>query len=170
MKKNTVSIAMIAALALTAVVAVMASSAEYAAPLPDQITGADFDEGLLAQAPQPGPQPQREPGADLRRRLNLTDEQARRVEQIMAAHRSRTQQLRINLQRARLDAREAFLQATPDRARLDTIARRIGELQGQLEQARFGMLLELKTVLNPEQWSRLGALDGPRGRFRRGGR
>jgi Spy/CpxP family protein refolding chaperone len=168
MKNRVALIALAASLVLTAVVAGAATSTENAAPPVTQVEGLDIDDNLLAQGAQPAQQPAREPQADLRRRLNLTDEQARRVEQVMAGFRSRTEQLRINLARARLDAREALLQATPDRARLDTIARRIGELEGQLTQARFGMLLELKTILTPEQWSRVGLLDGPRGRFRRG--
>ncbi|MCL6552639.1 MAG: Spy/CpxP family protein refolding chaperone [Firmicutes bacterium] len=106
---------------------------------------------VVAQAP-PGPR------ADLRRRLNLTEEQARRVEQILTAYRTRTARLRIDLARARLDAREALLDATPDRARLEGIARRIGDLQGQLARARFEMLVELKGVLTPEQWMRLQTL------------
>ena len=168
MKYRAAWIAIVAGLVLTAVVAGVASSTENTVPLIDQVDGLDADDSLLAQAPQPGRQPARQPGSDLRRRLNLTEDQARRVEQVMAGFRSRTQQLRIDLSRARLDAREAFLQATPDRARLDTIARRTGELQGQMTQARYGMLLELKSILSPEQWGRFGALDGPRGRFRRG--
>ena len=166
--KNYVALIMVGlGLALMVGIVGTASSSESGASSHDELAALEVDDSLLAQAAQPGTPPSREPRANLQRRLNLTDEQARRVEQIMAGFRSRTEQLRINLSRARLDAREAFLQATPDRARLDTIARRVGELQGQLTQARFGMLAELKTVLSPEQWSRLGALDGPRGRFRR---
>jgi Spy/CpxP family protein refolding chaperone len=95
------------------------------------------------------------PGDRLRRALNLSDEQARRVEQLLAAHRTTTARLRIDLSRARLDAREAMLAATPDRARLDAVARRMGELQGQLAAARFGLMVELRAVLTPEQWTRL---------------
>ncbi len=118
------------------------------------------------QVAQAAPGPARAPAPDLRRRLNLTEEQARRVEQIMATFRSQTERLRIDLARARLDAREAFLQATPDRARLETIARRMGDLQGQLTKARFDMMVELKSVLNAEQWNRLRFTGRPRGMLR----
>jgi zinc resistance-associated protein len=118
---------------------------------------------LLTQAAPGGPGGPGGPGWGLRRWLNLTDEQARRVEQILAAHRTRTERLRIDLGRARLDAREIMLQATPDRSRLEAIARRMGELQGQLIAARFNVLLELKTVLTPEQWTRLRAMPWRRG-------
>jgi Spy/CpxP family protein refolding chaperone len=104
---------------------------------------------LLAQAWDP---------ADLQRRLNLSDEQARRVRQILTAHQDRVARLRIALSRARLDAREAMLEATPDRTRLEGIARRIGELTGQLAAARFQTTLELRQVLTPEQWNRLRTL------------
>lgn len=124
---------------------------------------------LVAQAAPGGFGVPGAPGGGLRRWLNLTEEQARRVEQIMVAHRTRTERLRIDLGRARLDASEVMLQATPDRGRLDTIARRMGELQGQLIAARFTVALELKAVLTPEQWTRLRAVmarRGPMGRDR----
>ncbi len=95
---------------------------------------------------------------DLRQRLSLTDEQARRVEQIMAARRERTERTRIALGRARLDARELLLEATPDRRRAEQIARRIGELQGQLVLARLETAIELKQVLTPQQWQRLQSM------------
>ena len=130
------------------------------------------DSGLVAAAaPAPGDQPAQPP--DLRRRLNLTDEQARRVEQTMATYRGKVERLRIDLGRARLDAREAFLKTAPDRARLATIARRIGDIDAQLAQARFDMLADLRGILTPEQWSRMqmmrrgpGGFEAPGG-FRR---
>jgi Spy/CpxP family protein refolding chaperone len=109
---------------------------------------------VVAQAPAPSAPAGPRRGDGMQRVLNLTDEQARRVAQIMAAHRTRTERVRIDLSRARLDAREAMLEATPDRARLDAVARRIGELQGQLTRARFDLTLELRAVLNPEQMAR----------------
>lgn len=146
--------------AITVLVATgQVAGARAQAPATDADAPDDAD--LLAQAPGPAPA-----APDLRRRLNLTDEQARRVEQIMGTYRTQTERLRIDLARARLDAREVLLAATPDRARLETIARRIGDLQGRLTRARFEMLVELKAVLSPEQWSRLRLLEGPRGRFR----
>jgi len=130
--------------------------------------GPPTSDAVFAAAAPPAADPAAQP-PDLRRRLNLTDEQARRVEQIMITYRGRVERLRIDLARARLDAREALLQPTPDRARLATIARRIGDLDAQLAQARFDMLADLRGVLTPEQWSRWQTMRGlgPRGRFRR---
>lgn len=123
----------------------------------------DQTDQVVAQAAPGGPGAPGAPGGGLRRWLNLTDEQTRRVEQILVAHRTRTERLRIDLGRARLDAREVMLQATPDRGRLETIARRMGELQGQLIRAGFDVTLELKAVLTPDQWTRLRAVMGRRG-------
>lgn len=111
------------------------------------------------------------PGRDLRQRLDLTDDQARRVEQIMANQRERTARTRIALGRARLDARELMLDANPDRRRAEQIARRIGDLQGQLVLARLETQIELKQVLMPQQWQRFQSMrerrmDGRRPRFR----
>jgi Spy/CpxP family protein refolding chaperone len=38
---------------------------------------------------------------------------------------------------------------------VESIARRIGGLQDQLTQARIGLLLEIRTILTPEQVERL---------------
>ncbi|MDR7417691.1 MAG: periplasmic heavy metal sensor [Armatimonadota bacterium] len=126
----------------------------------------------LAQAAPPQSAAVPRPGATerLRRQLNLSDDQARRVEQVLAAYRTRTARLRIDLARARLDGREAMLEPTPDRARLHAVARRLGELWGQLAQARFDLMVELRSVLTPEQWTRFQMLTTQWGRMRDRGR
>lgn len=150
------SLLTVAALVITSGAAVNASSDEEDEILRGVWTETGIEaldaEAQAPAAPQPAPRPA--PGSRLRRWLELSDDQARRVEQILAGHRSRTERLRIDLARARLDAREAMLPAQPDRARLDTVARRIGELHGQLTRARFDLELELRTVLTPEQQAR----------------
>lgn len=116
------------------------------------IDAAESPVDVYAQAPAPPAAP---PGAPtLQRRLGLTDEQARQVQQLLRAHRDRTARLRLDLARARLDAREVMLSQTPDRARIEAVARRIGELQGQLVAARMTLQAELRQVLTPEQWDR----------------
>ena len=119
-RTSVVLIALVAALVIGATAVLFArtdASAQGAWPEPPTA-----DPGLVAAA-APADQPAQPP--DLRRRLNLTDEQAKRVEQIMATFRGRAEPLRIDLARARLDAREAFLQTTPDRAR--TAPRPLGD-------------------------------------------
>lgn len=132
---------------------------------PDQVW-AEAAEGadLIAQAPV-GPGVPRVQG--LRQRLNLTDAQARRVEQITAAHTEKTARLRIALARARLDARELLLETTPDRAKLDAVPRRIGDLYGQLVRARLDYMFELRGVLTAEQWGQLRAMMARRAAARR---
>ncbi|MDR7520292.1 MAG: Spy/CpxP family protein refolding chaperone [Armatimonadota bacterium] len=152
-----------AGLVLTVALAAAAVADEPAAVGLDDIEAS----ALTAQAPSPAQPALAPPWVRLRQRLNLTEDQARRVEQILLAHRARTAQLRIDLARARLDAREAMLATTPDRARLEAIARRIGDLQGQLVRARFDMLVDLRSVLTAEQWARLQMLMEGRGRFMR---
>lgn len=139
---------------LIALLVIGAAAAITRAQSPDDLDSAESPIGLYAQTPAPPAAP----GApNLQRRLGLTDEQARRVQQILSDHRERTARLRIDLARARLDAREVMLSPTPDRARIDAVARRIGELQGQLAAARMILEAELKQVLTPEQLARLRA-------------
>ncbi len=138
-------------------------------PLPATLLVVAVAAGVVAAQPAPPP-----PGAAglppflarVRTQLNLTDDQVNRLSQAYAAYRTRTERLRLDLARARLDLREAFLAPTPDRARVEGIARRIGGLQDQLTQARIGLLLEIRTILTPEQVERLRTLSRQQ-RFRR---
>ncbi len=136
------------------------------------VTRAQTNDDLLAQAPGPGAPGPGAPGPGgpgpfgpgFAQRLGLTEAQAKRVEQILAAHRERTARLRIALSRARLDARELMLEAKPDRAKIEAISRRIGDLHGQLARAHMEFTLELKQILTPEQWTRF---QGMRDQWRR---
>ncbi len=94
----------------------------------------------------------------LRRRLNLTEDQVRRLRDIFTAYRDRAERLRIALARVRLDIREALLEQRPDPSRLDSLARRAGELQGQLLRERLQLQLEVRQVLTPEQRAELRQL------------
>ena len=109
-------------------------------------------EEIVAQAPAGRPPALTAP--DLRQRLNLTEEQTRKITEILTGHRDRTARLQIAMARARLDVRELMLNTSPDRARLETLSRRIGELHGQLVAARLTTTIEIRQVLTPEQLSR----------------
>jgi Spy/CpxP family protein refolding chaperone len=94
----------------------------------------------------------------LRQALGLTDEQARRLEQVLADYRVRVARLRLDLARARLDLREVMLADRPDPARTDEIARRIGTLTGDLVRARVALQTDLRAILTPQQYARLQVL------------
>lgn len=115
---------------------------------------------VLAQPASPAPPPADLPRvlARARAQLNLTDDQVRRLSEAFRSYRTRTERVRLDLARARLDLREAFLSPSPDRARVEGIARRMGALQGQLTQARVELLLEIRAILTPEQAARLRSL------------
>jgi Spy/CpxP family protein refolding chaperone len=112
-------------------------------------------EEIVAQAPAGRPPALTAP--DLRQRLNLTEEQTRKVTEILTGHRDRTARLRIAMARARLDVRELMLNTSPDRARLEALSRRIGELHGQLVAGQLTTTLEIRQVLTPEQLNRFRA-------------
>lgn len=142
-----------------------AQTDDEAAPPWADVPGLDDLVALAPGAPGPGA-----PGpgvAGLRQRLGLTEAQAQKVEQVLAAHRERLARLRIALSRARLDARELMLEAKPDRARIEAVSRRIGDLYGQTVRARLEVSLELRGILTPEQWSRFREMNAQRMRARR---
>ncbi len=115
----------------------------------------------FAQSPAAPPAPRPGAGSFLqhaRQALNLTDEQVARLERTFAAHHERTARVHINLTRARLDLREALLAPTPERARVEEIARRMAALQGELALARVNLQLELRGILTLEQYQRFQRL------------
>ncbi len=150
----------LAALAVTALVVTTRMSVA-ASPTAD-----DHDPTLIAAAT--GEQMVRAvPGSPLRRWLSLTEEQTRRIQEVLAVHRERTTRRRIALARARLDLRALLREPTPNRGRVDAVARRISDLRQQLVRARLETVLELRQVLTPEQWGRLRLLLARRERLMR---
>lgn len=142
-----------------------AQTDDETAPPWTEVPGLD---DLLAQAPgAPGPGMPAAKAAGLRQRLGLTEAQAQRVEQVLAAHRERVARLRIAQGRARLDARELSLETKPDRAKIEAVSRRIGDLYGQMVRARLEVGFELRAILTPEQWSRFREMNAQRMRARR---
>ena len=103
-------------------------------------------------------------GPRLQQALGLSEEQVRRLEAVWQTYRSRAARLRLDLARARLDLREAMLAERPDQARVDQIARRIGDLTAQLVSARAAFAAEVRAILTPEQQARLRALTHRRAR------
>ncbi len=142
-------------------------SSYASAGTPGGAPGDDFDHAgeitaVLAQAPPGGPPAPPGPPADIAKRLNLTEAQTRKFQQLRAAHEQKTSRLRIALSRARLDARELMLETSPDRGKIEAVSRRIGDLYGQTVRARLEYTAELRQLLTPEQWSQLRAMTARR--------
>lgn len=110
---------------------------------------------------------------DLAAKVGLSAEQTKKIDQIFTDSKLQLIQMHAALEeeQVRLDA---ALNATPfDRSRAEVSIDKSADLRAELEKADAKMLLNIRTVLTPEQWTKLHELrgrehadteHGPRGR------
>jgi Spy/CpxP family protein refolding chaperone len=135
------------------------------------------------RAPQPGHGPGRGmmmPGPagkwwdnpELARRINLTGDQQKRMDEVFQQHRLRLIDLHAALEKEEATLDPLIEAASPDDARVLPQIDRVAQARAELEKANARLLLGLRHVLTPEQWKQLeseehgphGAAPGPIGR------
>ncbi|MFQ6091566.1 MAG: Spy/CpxP family protein refolding chaperone [bacterium] len=109
----------------------------------------------------------------LRRQLNLTEDQFRRVRDAQGQVAEEMEAMRKSLRAKRAELVRLLREPDPDRAEIDARLREIATLQADLERRVVDNLLKLKGVLTPEQREKLLSiidhhLMGPGRRGRRG--
>jgi Spy/CpxP family protein refolding chaperone len=113
--------------------------------------------------------------------LGLTEQQRDRIEAIHDTQRRGGIELRKDLELAQLDMQKLMRADAPDRRAIETHIDRIAGLRAQLHKARVNTMLDVRSVLTPQQRQKLeqlrergpqaGAERGPapRGPSRQGG-
>lgn len=106
-------------------------------------------------------------------RLNLTDEQKTRIEALELAHQKEVRPIRENMFDKSLELRRLWLEADPDRNKINAKQKEVRVLRDQLEDKQTAFRLEVNKVLTPEQKEKLAAYGwgkkagfGPRGGMR----
>lgn len=119
----------------------------------------------------PGPAGKWWDNPEVAKRLNLTDDQQKKMDEVFQQNRLRM----IDLHAA-LDKEEAILDplmeaANPDDAKILPQVDRVAQARAELEKANARLLLGLRHVLTPEQWKTLesGRHGGPHGPDGHGG-
>jgi Spy/CpxP family protein refolding chaperone len=112
----------------------------------------------------PGPSGKWWDNPELAKRLNLTADQQKKMDEVFQQHR-----LRLIDLHAALEKEEAILEplheaANPDDAKVLPQIDRVAQARAELEKANARMLLGLRHVLTPEQWKMLeNEQHGPHG-------
>ncbi len=119
--------------------------------------------------PPPGPRMGPGPGVWWRDsqvvlRLALSEAQIARIEQTYLEHRLRLADLRADLEKQELSLQPLLDAGRPDEAKVVAQIDRITTARGRLEKEHALMLLDIRGVLNTEQWKRLQALEQERAR------
>ena len=106
-------------------------------------------------------------------RLNLTDEQKARIEALELAHQKEVRPIREKMFDKSVELRRLWLEADPDRNKINAKQKEVRALRDQLEDKRTAFRLEVNKVLTPEQKETLAAYGwdrkagfGPRGGMR----
>ncbi len=85
------------------------------------------------------------------RKLELTDEQAKKIKGVMTEARKKRIGLRADARVAGIELREMVSQETVDKARVGAKADEIAKIRGDLLRARIDAALAVREVLTPEQ-------------------
>ena len=99
--------------------------------------------------------------ADVVAKVGLTADQTRHIDQIFLDSRMQLIQIHASLEEEQLRL-EAALNATPfDQGKAQVSIDKTADLRASLEKANAKMLLNIRAVLSPDQWTKLQALHGP---------
>ena len=140
--------------------------AQPAPPLPPGPGGGPAGPGF----PGPGPCLADGPGtAPLLDRLDLSDAQRAKIDDLRDKGLQERLQIRKELMRLRNELQGEMLKDNPDADRVSRLARKIGDLRTDLQVSRLRQRLAVRKILTPEQRDRLLMMHGTRLGGRRGG-
>lgn len=108
--------------------------------------------------------------ADLIQKLNLTPDQQKRMDDILQQNRTQLMDLRSNLEKQESQMGPMLSADQPDTNKILAQIDHTAQARAELEKAHARMLLSIRTVLTPDQWSKLQAAEqeNRRTRMRRG--
>jgi len=96
--------------------------------------------------------------AVLARELNLDETQQAQLESVFSDLRHTRTSLRIEAQQLRAELDQELATDAPDAAAVDELTSAIAANHTKMVQSRTGMMLELKSILSPEQMARFEEL------------
>jgi Spy/CpxP family protein refolding chaperone len=99
--------------------------------------------------------------------LKLTDDQKKEFAKLRSGMEKSLITTRSKIQLARVDLRQMYAEAQPDRSKIEDKAREIGKLETDLKLARTGFWFDVNNILTAEQkttWKKLPGMIGRQGR------
>jgi len=126
--------------------------------------------GPLRGMMMPGPAGKWWDNPELAKRLNLTAEQQKKMDEVFQQNRLRMIDLHAALEKEEAILEPLIEAASPDDAKALPQIDRVAQARAELEKANARLLLGLRHVLTPEQWKMLESEQhGPHGPDGRGG-
>ncbi len=103
-------------------------------------------------------------GERLREALDLSDEQFEQLQALKTEHREEMQGNREAVQALRAEVKTELKKDSPSSSETDRLAEEIGDLHTEMTKSLVAHLLEIKEILTPEQFEKMGELhQGRRG-------
>jgi len=100
---------------------------------------------------------------DMAQKLNLTDDQKRRMDDIFQQHRLKLIDLQASLEKEEISLEPLVGADQPDDAKVFAQIDRVAQARAELEKANSRMLWQVRRVLTPDQWK---LLQSPRSAIR----
>ena len=100
-------------------------------------------------------------GPGMMRELGLSADQQKKIAEVCGRHQKQMIQSQADVQVAMVDLRQLARAETPDRAKLDAQIDKLSALRATMAKARVGALLEVRSMLTPDQLKKWQA--GPMG-------
>jgi Spy/CpxP family protein refolding chaperone len=91
-------------------------------------------------------------------KLELTDEQIRRINRIWIEHRKRIIDLKGDSQKTYLDLEDLMGQPSIDKNQASSLAEKLGQLHAKQTEERIRMAVAIRTELSLDQYEKLRAL------------
>lgn len=100
---------------------------------------------------------------DMAQKLNLTEDQKRRMDEIFQQHRLKLIDLQASLEKEEISLEPLVGADQPDDAKVFAQIDRVALARAELEKANSRMLWQVRRVLTPDQWKQLqsGTVNGP---------
>lgn len=93
--------------------------------------------------------------AEVVERLALTSDQQNRLDEVFRLNAKDLIDLKGEMEKRSIDLRSALEQDELNRAEVQRAAARVSEARGKLFEREVMMLVEMRSVLNDQQWARL---------------
>lgn len=91
------------------------------------------------------------------RQAGLSNEQMKKIDELIFAAEKEKLDLRHQLRKARLELGRLLGEEKPDRGAVLELADRMGKLETELRRNHLKLLLDVRSLMTPEQWTQIEA-------------
>ncbi len=103
----------------------------------------------------------------LKQKVGLSDKQIRSIEDLKYKADKERIDIDYKIKKGRLELERLMDEDKPDKARILKQVDKLGQLNTQLKKNRVGLMLDIRTLLTPQQWEKMERLHREHRKMRR---